>query len=285
MTASPQYATVNGVRIAYELSGNGFPIVLLHGFPRTRRLWSRVAPRLAEHFTVLTPDRRGYGDSERPAPPAPYDSGTLALDTLELTRQLGFDRFLVVGHDRGAPVARRLAADHADSVVGAVIMDSIPQGAAYEAPRDRSGRSWYLDFFRQRGVAEPIIGQNPRLFFSLFISRHQHLTPEEHEFYAEAFSRPGSTEAVLADYRAGFEMDGPYWDEAAKAGRKIAVPIYLIWAAAGPVGNAPVLDLWRQVAIDVDGAGIANTAHYIPEEQPEQAAGHIAGFARRLGLA
>jgi haloacetate dehalogenase len=284
MTASPLSADVNGVRIAYEVSGTGFPVLLLHGFPRTRRLWSRVAPLLAEHLTVVAADRRGYGDSERPGAAAAYDSGTLAEDVLALARSLGFQRFLVVGHDRGAPVARRLAADHAGGVAGAVIMDSLPQGAGYEPPRDRSGRSWYLDFFRQRGVAEQIIGQNPRLFFSLFISRHQHLTPEEHELYAEAFGRPGTTEAVLADYRAGFDVDGPDWEEAAKAGRKIDVPIYLIWAAAGPVGSAPVLDVWRRVASDVDGAGVADTAHYIPEEQPQVTAEHILRFAHRLGL-
>jgi haloacetate dehalogenase len=285
MTGASQFADVNGIRVAYEVGGGGFPVVLLHGFPRTRRLWSRVAPLLAGRFTVMAADRRGYGESERPAPPAAYDSGTLAEDALALAQHLGFDRFLVVGHDRGAPVARRLAAEHPESVVGAVIMDSLPQGAGYEAARDRSGRSWYLDFFRQRGVAEPIIGQNPRLFFSLFISRHQHLTPEEHAFYADAFSRPGTTEAVLADYRAGYDIDGPYWDEAAKAGRSISVPIYLIWAAGGPVGSAPVLDIWRRVATDVDGAAVADTAHYIPEEQPQATADHILRFAGRLGLA
>jgi haloacetate dehalogenase len=280
----PLYADLGGIRIAYERSGAGFPLLLLHGFPRTRRLWSRVTPTLAQRFTVVAADRRGYGDSDRPAPPTPYDSGALAGDVVGLARQLGFERFLVVGHDRGAPVARRLAADHSDAVAGAVIMDSLPQGAGYEAPRDRSGRSWYLDFFRQRGVAEPIINQNPRLFFSLFVSRHQHLTPEEHDFYTEAFSRPGSTEAVLADYRAGFDVDGPYWEEAARAGRNISVPIYVIWAAGGPVGTAPVLDIWRRVAANVDGAPIANTAHYIPEEQPQATADHIIRFAERLGV-
>lgn len=285
MTTSPNYADVNGVRIAYDLTGSGFPLVLLHGFPRTRRLWSRVTPALASRFTVLAPDRRGYGDSERPAPPAAYDSGTLAQDTLQLAERLGLERFIVVGHDRGAPVARRLAAERPDVVAGALIMDTLPQGAGYEPPRDRSGRTWYLDFFRQRDVAEQIIGQNPRLFFGLFVSRHQHLTPEEHTFYTDAFSRPGSTEAVLADYRAGVEIDGPYWEEAARAGRKIEVPVYVIWAARGPAANAPVLDVWRRVAKDVDGEIVPDTAHYIPEEQPEATVRHIARFADRLGLA
>src|SRR5205823_4186201 len=140
------------------------------------------------------------------------------------------------------------------------------------------------DFFRQRGVAEPIINQNPRLFFSLFVSRHQHLTPEEHEFYTESFCRPGSTEAVLADYRAGTEVDGPYWEEAARAGRKIEVPLYVIWGERGPAASAPMLDLWRRVAQNVQGEAVPDSAHYIQEEQPELTVRHIFAFADSLGI-
>jgi haloacetate dehalogenase len=282
--AEPRYAHVNGVQIAFEESGSGFPIVLLHGFPRTRRLWSKVTPALSPRFTVVAADRRGYGESERPGPEAPFDSGTIAQDHLELMRSLGHQRFLVVGHDRGAPVARRMAAEYPGSVVGALILDTAPQGAGYSPPRDSSGRTWYLDFFRQRDVAEQIIGQNPRLFFSLFINRHLHLTPEEHAFYADAFSRPGSTEAVLADYRAGTEIDGPYWEAEAAAGHKIHVPVYVIWGARGPAADAPMLDIWRRVADDVHGEVIANSAHYIPEEQPQATAGHVIRFADYLRL-
>jgi pimeloyl-ACP methyl ester carboxylesterase len=279
-----QYASVNGVRIAYQVDGSGFPLLLLHGFPRTRRTWSRVTPALAERFTVVAPDRRGYGDSERPAPPAPYDNGTITEDHFQLMRALGYEGFLVVGHDKGAPVARRLAAEHPEAVVGAMIMDSAPQGVGPAAPRDSSGRSWYLDFFRQRDVAEQIIGQNPRLFFGLFVSRHQHLTLEEHEFYTESFARPGGTEAILADYRAGSEIDAAYWEAEAKSGRQIQVPIYAIWAERGPSANAPVLEAWRQVATDVQGEIVPNTAHYIHEEQPEATVRHILKFADYLGI-
>jgi len=279
-----QFAKVNGIRIAYETTGSGFPLLLLHGFPRTRRTWSRVTPALAERFTVVAADRRGYGDSERPAPPAPYDNATITEDHLQLMKLRGFERFLVVGHDRGAPVARRLATEHPDAVVGAVIMDAAPEGAGSERPRDPSGRSWYLDFFRQRDVAEQIIGQNPRLFFSLFISRHQHLTPEEHDFYAESFARPGGTEAVLADYRAGFEVDRDYWAAEAKSGRKIQVPICAIWGERGPSANAQVLDAWREAAVDVQGGVVPNSAHYIQEEQPEATIRWILEFADYLRL-
>jgi haloacetate dehalogenase len=280
------FAQVNGVRIAYERHGSGFPLLLLHGFPRTRRTWSRVTPALEQRFTVVAVDRRGYGDSERPEPAlGAYDNATIAQDHRALMELLGFDRYLVVGHDRGAPVARRLATEHPEALAGAMIIDSAPEGVGPERPRDPSGRSWYLDFFRQRGVAEQIIGQNPRLFFSLFVSRHQHLTPEEYKFYADTFSRPGGMEAVLADYRAGFEVDHDYWLHIAKSGEKLAVPIYAIWGERGPSTGLPVLDLWREVATDVQGGTVPNSAHYIQEEQPELTAGHIMRFADYLGLA
>jgi haloacetate dehalogenase len=279
-----RFAQVNGIRIAYETTGSGFPLLLLHGFPRTRRTWSRVTPALAQRFTVVAADRRGYGESDRPAPPAPYDNATFTEDHFRLMQALGFERFLVVGHDRGAPVARRLATEHPENIAGALIMDSAPEGVAVDRPRDTSGRSWYLDFFRQRDVAEQIIGQNPRLFFSLFVARHQHLTPEEHEFYADAFARAGGTEAVLADYRAGFEVDRQYWAAVAASGTKTRVPIYAIWAEKGPSAGMPVLDLWRQVAEDVQGGSVPDTAHYIHEEQPDATIRHIVAFADYLKL-
>jgi haloacetate dehalogenase len=284
-TSAAQTAQVNGVRIAYERHGNGSPLLLLHGFPRTRRTWSRVTPGLGQRFTVVAADRRGYGDAERPAPTAgAYDNATITEDHRQLMASLGFDRYLVLGHDRGAPVARRLATEYPEAVAGLMILDSAPEGIGPDRPRDPSGRSWYLDFFRQREVAEQIMGQNPRLFFSLFVSRHQHLTPEEHEFYTEAFARPGGMEAVLADYRAGFEVDRDYWLEVARSGEKLQMPVYAIWGERGPSASLPVLELWREMAGDVQGGVVPNSAHYIQEEQPDITVEHVMKFADYLGL-
>ncbi|MCI0816563.1 MAG: alpha/beta fold hydrolase, partial [Chloroflexi bacterium] len=96
MADAPLYANVNGIRVAYDRTGDGFPLLLLHGFPRTRRTWAQVTPPLAERFTVVAPDRRGYGDSDRPSDPATYDNAHMAQDALELTQQLGWKAFLVV---------------------------------------------------------------------------------------------------------------------------------------------------------------------------------------------
>lgn len=284
MNGEPLYAQVNGIRIAYDRTGEGYPVLLLHGFPRNRKVWSKVTPLLRDRFTLIAPDRRGYGDSDRPSDAAAYGNDVIAADSLELMRQLGFTEYLVVGHDRGAPVAQRLAADHAGTVRAAVILDSTPAGVPQQGPRDTTGRSWYMDFFRQRGVAEPIVGQNPRLFFSLFLDRNPHLTREEHEYYLETFCRPGTVEAVIWDYRAGLEGDRAGWEAQVKAGLRINVPLCLLWGARGPSANAPVLDLWRQVAGDVRGGMIAGSAHYVQEEQPGAVGGRILAFADELGI-
>ncbi len=284
MATEPLYADVNGIRVAYDRSGDGLGLLLLHGFPRTRRTWAAITPALAERFTVVAPDRRGYGDSDRQSDPATYDAAHMVQDALELTQHLGWEAFIVVGHDKGAPVARRLAADHPDLVRGAVIVDGMAEGANVERRRDTTGRGWYFDFFRQRGVAEQIIGQNPGLFFGLFLDRNPHLSPEQRAFYVEQFSKPGTVDAVLADYRAGLETDRGHWAEEVASGRRIRTPICAIWGADGSNGGAPVLDAWRQVADDVRGEEVAGSGHYVHEQQPETTVRHIMRFADELGV-
>lgn len=280
---APHYAQVNGIRVAYDCAGDGFPLVALHGFPRNRKVWSKLTPLLTSRFTVLAPDRRGYGDSDRPTAPALYDNATMAQDVLQLVDQMGWERFALLGHDKGAPTAQRLAADHADRVWGLVMLDAAPAGAR-SAARDSTGRSWYLDFFRQRGVAEQIIGQNPRLFFSLFLDRNPHLSREEHAYYLETFCRPGSLEAVLADYRISLEEDQARWQEEAAAEARLSVPVCALWGARGPSANAPVLERWREAANDLRGAAIPDAAHYVQEEQPRLVADHILRFADEIGI-
>jgi haloacetate dehalogenase len=280
----PQFAEVNGVRLAYERVGRGFPMLLVHGFPRDRRLWRKLVPLLADRFDTVALDRRGYGDSDRPADPEAYTNVAMASDVVELARLLGWQRVLLVGHDLGLPTVQRVVLDAPELVAGAVVLDGLPQGVSVDVPRDPSGRTWYFDFFRQRGVAEQLIGQNPRLFFSLFLARHQHLSSEEHEMFLEPYCRPGSVEAVLADYRHRLEDDFWFWSDVFASGRRLTPPLCVLWASRGPVARGPVLDAWRSVADDVRGYEIADTAHYLQEEQPAAVAQHIRNFADELGL-
>jgi haloacetate dehalogenase len=282
--ATPQYASVNGIRIAYETVGDGFPLLMLHGFPRTHRTWEKVTPMLAGRFTLIMPDRRGYGDSDRGSAPEAYENSSMASDMLAVMDHLALVDFMVVGHNKGMPTARRIAADNPGRVQGAVLLDGMPEGVNVQRGKDASGRAWYFDFFRQRGVAEQLIGQNPGLFFSLFLERNPHLTAEEHDYYVSMFSRRGSVDAILADYRAGLEVDGAYWRGQAEAGIRMSVPMLALWGGRGPTANAPVLDAWRQVADDVRGEVVEHSAHYVHEEQPDFIADRILAFADELEI-
>jgi pimeloyl-ACP methyl ester carboxylesterase len=284
VSSEVQYASVNGVRLAYDKSGGGYPMLLIHGFPRDRRLWRKVIPALAARFTVVAMDRRGYGESDRPADAASYDNRTMAADALALAHSLGWEKFMIVAHDRGAPAGQRLAADQPEKIAGLVMLDCLPFGLRDERARDTSGRNWHMDFFRQRGFAEKIIGQNPRLFFSLFLQRNPHLTPEEHEMFLEPFCRPGSVEAVLADYRHGLEEDAAYWKEWFAGGNKIATPVSALWSERGPVARSDVLGFWRSAAADARGEMILDCAHYLQEEQPEAVVREILRFADEIGI-
>jgi haloacetate dehalogenase len=284
MNGEPRYAQVNGIRVAFDLMGDGYPLLALHGFPRNRKVWRKVVPLLTTRFAFAAPDRRGYGDSDRPADPSVYDNAHMVRDALELADHLGWKQFVLIGHDKGAPTAQRLAMDHPDRVRGLVMIDATPSGARMVGPRDPSGRGWYMDFFRQRGVAEQLIGQNPRLFFSLFLDRNPHLTREEHEYFLETFCRPGSVEAVLADYRASLEGDLEQWQQDFEMGVGIPVPVCALWGGRGPSANVAVVDRWREVADSVRGAPIPDSAHYVQEEHPKLLAEHILRFADELGI-
>ncbi|HLF77721.1 MAG TPA: alpha/beta hydrolase [Dehalococcoidia bacterium] len=282
--AATEYERINGIRIAYETKGTGFPMLMLHGFPRTRRGWDKIAPALSQRFTLVLVDRRGYGDTDRPADPATFDNGTIVSDHTTLMKRLGYRDYLVLGHDKGAAPAHRIALENQDHVPGLIMLDSMPQGVTIDRPRDTTGRLWYADFFRQRNFAERLIGQNPGLFISLFLERNPYLTAEEHEYYVRMFSRHGTMDCVLADYRAGAEIDPRYWQAVAESGKKMRTPVLALWGDRSPTAGPHVLEAWRMVAEDVDGGPVKDSAHYVQEEQPEFVVGQILAFANKLRI-
>ncbi len=279
-----QFAQVNGIRVAYEVAGQGYPLMLIHGFPRTRWLWRKVAPLLTSRFTVVAADLRGYGETERPAEESSYNKRTMAKDHLALAKSLGWDRFLAVGHDRGASVARRLAMDHPEALSGCMILDNLPIEWSFAQDSSFARNIWHWYLFLQRGFADRLLGEHPEVFFSLFLGRRPHLEPDEMQYFIDVFCEPGAFEGVLGDYRTGFDIDRPEWEADNAAGRRIQTPVYLLWGATGPARGSSMLDLWRPLAADVRGEGIPNANHYFMETQPEETVRHILKFADELGL-
>ncbi|MDM0080817.1 alpha/beta hydrolase [Variovorax sp. J31P179] len=271
--------TRNGVKVHGRIGGRGAPLLLLHGHPQTHANWHRVAPRLAEQFTVVLVDLRGYGDSGRP--PADeahsnYSKREMALDALHAMRAHGFERFGVLAHDRGARVAHRLAADHPQAVERLMLLDIAPTLAMYENTSEAFARAYWHWFFliQPPPLPEALIESDPvRYIRSVMGGRHAGLapfTPEALAEYERCAAIPGSAQAICEDYRAsaGIDLDHDRADIA--AGRRLAQPLRVLWGAHGAVGRSfDVLSLWRERADDVAG-GALPCGHYIPEEAPAE---------------
>ena len=271
--------TRNGVKVHGRIGGRGAPLLLLHGHPQTHANWHRVAPRLAEQFTVVLVDLRGYGDSGRP--PADeahsnYSKREMALDALHAMRAHGFERFGVLAHDRGARVAHRLAADHPQAVERLMLLDIAPTLAMYENTSEAFARAYWHWFFliQPPPLPEALIESDPvRYIRSVMGGRHAGLapfTPEALAEYERCAAIPGSAQAICEDYRAsaGIDLDHDRADIA--AGRRLAQPLRVLWGAHGAVGRSfDVLSLWRERADDVAG-GALPSGHYIPEEAPAE---------------
>lgn len=281
--------TRNGVRLQARRAGRGAPLLLLHGHPQTHAMWHRVAPRLAQEFTVVLMDLRGYGDSGRPGPGAQseaYSKREMASDALALMREQGFERFHVLAHDRGARVAHRLAVDHPQAVGRLMLLDIAPTLAMYRGTTEAFARAYWHWFFliQPPPLPEALIASDPaRYVRSVMGSRHAGLAafaPEALAEYERCAGIPGTAEAICADYRAGAGIDLAHDEEDGAAGRKLTQPVRVLWGEHGAVGrNFDVLALWRERATDVTGQGLP-CGHYVAEEAPELLLDHALTFFR-----
>ncbi|WP_328647273.1 alpha/beta hydrolase [Amycolatopsis sp. NBC_00348] len=280
-----RYRTVDaGVPIRCAVGGEGPPVLLLHGYPQTHVIWHAVAPLLAERFTVVATDLRGYGDSGKPAPTngdAEYSKRAMARDQVAVMAELGFDRFAVAGHDRGGRVAHRLALDRPDAVRALAVLDIVPTRHAFAcADRDFATGYWHWFFLTAgHGIPERMIGADPEFWIrARMTSRHAGGTPFDPAAMAEyvrCFDE-ASIAASCADYRAAATVDLEH-DEAV-AGRRLQVPVRALWGERSFVGRSyEVLDVWRGYAEDVTGRALPSD-HYLPEEAPAEVAAELADF-------
>jgi haloacetate dehalogenase len=267
----------SGVRLHGRIGGAGEPLLLLHGHPQTHAMWHLVAPQLAQRFTLVMLDLRGYGDSERPAAApghASYSKREMALDALAAMRHHGFPKFQVLAHDRGARVAHRLAADYPDAVERMLLLDIAPTLAMYANTSEAFARAYWHWFFliQPPPLPEALIESGPlRYLHSVMGSRHAGLgafSPQAMAEYERCIAIDGSARGVCEDYRASASIDLMHDREDVAAGRKLPQPLRVLWAMHGAVQQSfDVLALWRERAQDVSGQAVA-CGHYIAEEAP-----------------
>ncbi len=278
-----------GADIFCRIGGDGPPLLLLHGYPETCAMWAPIAERLAERFSLVVPDLRGYGRSAVPQNDPEnlaYSKRQMGRDMAAVMSALGHERFAAAGHDRGARVAYRMGFDMPERLTRLAVLDIVPVAEVWEqmGPAEAM-KVYHWPFLAQpHPLPETLIGADP-----VFYLRHtmaswtgakslEPFAPEAFAEYAEHFSRPDHIHGACNDYRAGATIDWRLDREDREAGRKIAVPLLALWGSDGiPGSGESPLDVWRRWAVDVTGGPIA-AGHFLVEEAPEETLAALLDF-------
>ncbi len=275
------------VRLRVRVGGDGPPVVLLHGHPRTHTTWHAVAPLLvAAGYTVVCPDLRGYGRSSAPPPRADHVQASkraLAADILELMRRLGHERFAAVGHDRGSYVAFRLAMDHPGAVDRLAVLDSVPIGEVLARADARFAAAWWhWFFFAQPAVPERVITADPDAWYGTGPERAASMGEGHYTDFLTAIRNPAVVQSMLEDYRAGLGVDRQNDDADRVAGRRLVCPILVAWSTGDDMQElyGDVLAVWRPWASELHGVAVSS-GHHMAEEAPDQLAAALIGFLDR----
>jgi haloacetate dehalogenase len=271
---SNQGVTLRG-KVGGKLSGK--PLLLIHGHPQSHTMWHLTAPELAKHYRIVMFDLRGYGDSDRPPTDAahlPYSKRVMATDVIAVMAHFGYSQFQVLAHDRGARVAHRLAADHPNAVERMMLLDIAPTLSMYENTTQKFATLYWHWFFliQPEPLPEALIGDDPvRYLHGVMGSRYgglEKFAPAALREYERCAQIPNSAMAMAEDYRAAATIDLQHDRADVAAGRKLDVPIHVLWGAKGVVEQCfDVLQLWRERASNVTGKSV-DSGHYIPEENP-----------------
>jgi haloacetate dehalogenase len=275
-------------RVYARVAGTGPPLLLLHGYPQTHLMWHAAAPRLSERFTVVATDLSGYGRSLRPAPAAdhaPHSKRAMAIDQLQAMAALGFERFAVAGHDRGARVAYRLALDHPDRVSALAVLDVVPTAEVWARADARLALAyWHWGFLAQAPpLPERLIMGDADAYFehhlrSIGLGAVADRYPAEvMAAYRAQLDDPGAVEAICEDYRAGATVDREH-DEADR-GRLIECPVLALWGARGALEflYGDVVRVWQEWAGHVRGRAL-DASHFLVEDCPAEVADELIGF-------
>ena len=276
MGFKPLSLQVSGATINGAMAGQGPPILLLHGAPQSMISWRLVAPILARDHTVVVTDLRGYGDSSKPSDGenhVNYSKRTMALDQVEVMRQLGFEKFAVFGHDRGGRVGHRMALDHPDRVTRLAVLDIVPTHYLYTHVTLAFAQAYYHWFAYLRPSPTP---ENE---LKESIERQAaKMTSEVDLEYLRVRREPAAIHAMCEDYRAGASIDLDH--DRADLDKKLSCPVLALWGAKAPMGRLyDVLTIWRERAHSVSGRSIP-AGHNLQEDAPEMVAAELRAFVR-----
>lgn len=271
LTVQTTGATINGV-----MAGKGPPVLLLHGAPQSHIVWRLVAPDLAKDHTVVVTDLRGYGDSSKPPDGenhANYAKRAMALDQVEVMRTLGFERFAVIGHDRGGRVGHRMALDHADRVTKLAVLDIVPTYYLYTHVTLEFVQAYFhwFNYLRPAPAPENQLKED--------IERQAaRMTSDVELEYLRVRRDPATIHAMCEDYRAGASIDLQH--DKADLDKKIVCPLLALWGAKAPMGRLyDVLSIWRERAVTVTGRSLP-TGHNLQEDAPDLVGAEIRSFLR-----
>jgi haloacetate dehalogenase len=275
----------DGVDIDALVGGNGPPLLLLHGYPQTRVMWRAMAPALAARFTLVIPDLRGYGRSDKPpgdAQHAAYSKRVMARDQIAAMRALGYERFAVAGHDRGARVAYRLALDHPAAVEALAVLDILPTADVWARATAESAMRMYHWFFlaRPAPLPETLLAGAPELYLRTTLASWAGqgfaFDARNMDDYIACFSDSRAIHASCEDYRAGWSIDRQH-DEADRGVRKISAPLLVVWSGEFSVAEGEPLKTWSVWADRVEGHAVPG-GHFVCEEQPAAALASLSRF-------
>ena len=280
---SNSFAQIDGGDIAYGVMGSGPPVLLLHGFPQTRAMWAKIAPQLAERYTVVTADMRGYGASWKPATMPEMSFRHMAGDMRKLMQGLGFERFHVIGHDRGARTAHRLALDAPAAVASLTVMDIVPTHLLLDQLSKEVARAYYHWFFLAQPELFPevMIGHDPDAYFERCLIGFGKATladfdPDLLEAYRAAWRDPACIRAMCHDYRAAIDVD--FLHDANDLDRKVQAPSLVLFGAEGAMARAmDVPATWTDRLAEMRAAAVPG-GHFFPDQSPDETAAALLEF-------
>ena len=281
-------AEVNGQGIAYSRAGRGAPMLLLHGFPQTRAMWRTLAPELARDYTVIAADLRGYGDSTLPRGTEAMRFRDMAADQAALMTALGFERFHLVGHDRGARTGHRLALDHGGRLLSLTLMDIVPTRHLLTHLTHEVAAAYYHWFFLAQPAPFPetMIAADPDAYFERCLlgfgkASLSDFAPEALESYRASWRRPECIAAMCADYRAALSLD--LADDTDDAHAKVHCPALVLYGAEGAMArHYDVPATWRDRLARMQARAIPG-GHFFIEQSPDATLAALRNFLGGIG--